>query len=353
MTDNLATYATVNGTFQINSYSQLTFEDGADGTVIDGDSVTNESPNDTTQTMNGDAILWDFTLTVTDGTTNYEIGVMDYDLDGDGSMDYPTGEQGYFLAFIGRVPPLSTTLTISAISNNGASIPVSTVVPCFNRETLITTPSGPVAIDRLQVGDAVLTLDHGAKSILWIGSRELSPIDLMAFPNFRPIRVAAGALGLDLPERDLLVSPQHRMLLRSAIALRMFGSAEVFVPAKKLVGLPGITIDSDVRSVEYFHLLLDRHEVVFAEGAPTESLYTGPEALKGVGADARAEIVALFPDLEVGANAPVLARKTPETGARIKQFVARHRKNQKPPLSDICDLSPLKLLDPTAAAQAV
>jgi hypothetical protein len=340
MTDNLATYATINGTFQINSYSQLTFEDGADGTVIDGDSVTNESPNDTTQTLNGDAILWDYTITVTDGTTTYEIGVMDHDLDGDGSMDYPTGEQGYFLAFIGSVPPLSTTLTISSISNNGASIPVNTVVPCFNRETLITTPSGPVSIENLRVGDAVLTLDRGAQPILWIGSRQLNTIELMVFPNLRPIRVAAGALGLGLPERDLLVSPQHRMLLRSVIAQRMFGSAEVFVPAKKLVGVPGITVDSDVQSVEYFHLLFDRHEVVFAEGAPTESLFTGPEALKGVGADARAEIAALFPSLELGKQSPALARDIPMTGYRMKQLVARHRKNKKSLLQDTCDVHP-------------
>ena len=95
MTDNLATYATVGGTFQINAYSQITFQDGADGTVIQGDSNTNESPNDPTQTLAGNAIAWDYTITVNDGTTNYEIGVMDYDLDGSGSFTWPTAEQGY------------------------------------------------------------------------------------------------------------------------------------------------------------------------------------------------------------------------------------------------------------------
>ena len=353
MTDNLATYATVNGTFQINSYSQLIFQDGADGTVIDGDSTTNESPNDTTQTLNGNAILWDYTITVTDGTTNYEIGVLDHDLNGNGSMGYPTAEQGYFLAFIGSLPPLSTTLTISTISNNGVSIPVSSVVPCFNRGTMISTPGGPVAIENLQVGDAVLTLDRGAKPILWVGSRKLSQIELMAYSKFRPIRVASGALGSGLPERDLIVSPQHRMLLRSVIAQRMFGSAEIFVPAKKLIGVPGITVDFELQRVEYFHLLFDRHEVVFAEGAPTESLFTGPEALKGVGAAARAEIAALFPELETAAHAPVLARNTPETGARLKQLVARHRKNNKSILADACGMRLPEVLDLPAAANAI
>ena len=329
MTDNLATYATVGGTFQINTYSQLTFQDGADGTVIDGDSTTNETPNDTTQTLAGNAISWDYTITVTDGTTNYEVGVLDYDINGSGSYTWPTAEQGYFLAFIGSIPPLSTTLTISAISNNGVSIPVSSVVPCFTRGTLISTPSGPIAIEKLRTGAVVLTLDHGAQKLCWIGSRKLNHVELTVSPKLRPIRVAAGSLGLGLPERDLLVSPQHRMLLNSAIAQRMFGSAEIFVPAKKLVGVPGITVDTELQSVEYFHLLFDQHEVVFAEGAPTESLFTGPEALKSIGAAASAEIAVIFPEIEAAAYAPVLARDVPETGRQIKRLVARHCKNNK------------------------
>ena len=329
MTDNMATYATQGATFQINSYSQLTFQDGADGTVIEGDSITNESPNDPTQTMAGNAIIWDYTITVTDGTTNYQIGVVDYDIDGNGSFDWPTAEQGYFLAFIGTVPPLATTLTVGSVTNNGPSIPVNTAVPCFNRGTLIDTPTGPVAIERLKVGDRVQTMDHGAQRVCWIGSRKLGRYELKECPNLRPIRIAAGALGQNLPERDLVVSPQHRILLHSGIAQRMFGSAEILVPAKKLVGLPGIAVDPDVRNVEYFHILLDRHEVVFAEGAPAESLFTGPEAIKSVGEAGRAEIVALFPEIACAAYAPVLARKVPDKGRRLKQLVARHQQNNK------------------------
>jgi hypothetical protein len=330
MTDNLATYGTVGGTFQINSYSQLTFEDGADPTVIAGDSITNETPNDPTQTMAGNAIAWDYTITVTDGTTNYEIGLVDYDLDGDGSFDWPGAEQGFFIAFIGSVPPLGTTLTIAAISNNGVSIPVDTVVPCFTKGTLIATPSGSIPIQDMQKGDQVLTLDHGAQTVRWIGSRKLNRIELARTPKLRPIRIAAGALGCGLPKRDLSVSPQHRMLLRSTIADRMFGETEVFLPAVKLVGLPGITVDSGARSVEYFHVLLDRHEVLFAEGAPAESLYTGPEAIKSVGPAAMLEIKALFPAIGTAAHTPVLARSVPKKGRFMKQLIARHLKNRKP-----------------------
>ena len=272
---------------------------------------------------------WDYTLTVTDGTNNYEVGFLDYDINGNGTFEYPTAEQGYFLAFIGSVPPLGTTLTISAISNNGVSIPVSSVVPCFTRGTLIDTPDGTVAIENLRVGDRVETVDHGPQSIRWIGAREVNRFELMAFPKLRPIRIMAGALGIGIPERDLLVSPQHRIMLRSAIARRMFSSAEIFVPAKKLVDVPGISVDTEADHVEYFHMLFDRHEVVFAEGAPTESLFTGSEALKSVGAAARAEIAALFPEIETAAYAPSLAREVPSSSSRIKRYISRHKKNNR------------------------
>ncbi len=297
MTDNIATYATLGSTFQINAYSSLTFEDGADPTVIAGDSISNETPNDPTQTLAGNAIAWDYTITVNDGTTNYEIGLVDYDLDGDGSFDWPTAEQGFFIAFIGSVPPLNTPLTIATVSNNGASIPVDSTVPCFAKHTLIETPSGPARIQDLRKGDQVLTLDQGEQTIRWVGSRKIGRKALMKTPKLRPIRIEAGSLGEGLPNRNLWVSPQHRMMLHSVIAERMFGTEEVFLPAHKLVGLPGIAVETDARGVEYFHLLLDRHQVILAEGAPTESLFTGPEALKNIGSIGRLQVLALFPKI--------------------------------------------------------
>ena len=76
----------------------------------------------------------------------------------------------------------------------------------------------------------------------------------------------------------------------------MFGAPEVLVAAKQLLQIDGIDLD-DAADVTYVHFLCDRHEVVFSNGAPTESLYTGPEALKSVGAAAREEIFVLFPQL--------------------------------------------------------
>ena len=165
------------------------------------------------------------------------------------------------------------------------------------------------------------------------GKRDLDSIDLRTKPKLRPIRIAKGALGGDLPRQDLYVSPQHRMLARFPIAVRMFSTDEVLVPAKKLLGLPGVSINEDATAATYFHMLFDRHEVVFAEGAPSESLYTGPEALKGTGPEARAELETLFPEIATDAHIPEPARLTPRQGKQMRSLIRRHVKNGNPLLA--------------------
>src|SRR5690606_24870473 len=115
--------------------------------------------------------------------------------------------------------------------------------------------------------------------------------------KLRPIRIRAGALGNGTPSSDLVLSPQHRVLVRSRIAQKMFGATEVLVAARQLLLLDGIDIATDLTEVEYFHMLFDRHEVVISNGALTESLYTGAQALQAVGKAARDEIFTLFPQL--------------------------------------------------------
>ena len=138
-------------------------------------------------------------------------------------------------------------------------------------------------------------------------------------------------MGGGFPERDLLVSRQHRMLVRSKITERMFGKAEVLIPAIKLIELPGIFIDESVDSVEYYHLLFDRHEIIYAEGAPTESLFTGPEALKSLSQEAREEILTIFPEITELSYKPEPACFVPP-GKQQKRLIARHLKNDLAPL---------------------
>lgn len=329
LSTNGATYANTGETFQIFSYSTITITDGADASVIDGDNIVNETPNDPTQTYAGNAIAWDYTFVVNDGTTNYQIGMVDYDINGDGDFDYPTAEQGYFLVFVGDVPPLNTNLTFGAISDNGANLPQDEAVPCFTAGTLIETIYGHCPIETLDVGDEVVTMDNGAQTIRWIGKRELNAADLARKPKLRPIRIMAGALGNGFPQRDLLVSPQHRMLVRSPIVARMLGVKEILIAAGKLTDIPGIFVDEEVQSVTYFHVLFDAHEIVYAEGTPTESLYTGPQALNALGGSARKEIFTLFPEIATSGYVPQAARGIPQKGKQILNLLRRHIENQK------------------------
>ena len=150
---------------------------------------------------------------------------------------------------------------------------------------------------RLTQGMLVWTKDDGYQPIRWIGTRQMSKVELEEHAYVRPIRVKAGALGQNMPERDLTVSPQHRILVNSKLARGLHGADEVLVAAKHLLQVEGIDVVKDAESVTYVHFLFDRHQIVESEEAETESLFTGPEALKTVDSAARVEILQLFPEL--------------------------------------------------------
>lgn len=201
----------------------------------------------------------------------------------------------------------------------------NTGVTCFVRDTMILTPTGEVAVQDLRRGDLVVTLDAGPQPVLWIGHRALSAVELAARPRLRPVLIPAGALGDGLPSRALAVSPQHRVLIRSRIARRLFGEDEVLVAAKHLVGSCGIEVAKDQAPVEYWHVMFDRHQVICSQGAMTESLFTGAEALASVGCECRQEIMDLLPQLK---HRPFLPARRFLTGRAGRDLALRHRKNR-------------------------
>ncbi len=161
-------------------------------------------------------------------------------------------------------------------------------VVCFVAGTRIETDRGPVAVETLAPGDLVVTLDHGLQPILWTGCRTVPATGRLA-----PIRFSAGMIG---NRRPLYLSPQHKVLVRDPEAELMFGSPEVFVPAKGLVGGSNVRQERTAGLVTYHHILFARHEIVFAEGAATESLNPGSQ-LVGRGDATAEEIRVLFPHL--------------------------------------------------------
>lgn len=247
------------------------------------------------------------------------------------------------VVFTGFVPETGQTFTM-VMDLNGPVVPSNvasyftndrfdtTVGVCLADGSLVDTPDGPRPVEALRVGEMVLTLDHGPRPIRWIGRRQLGARSLAANPRLRPIRIRAGALAPGLPARDLRVSAQHRMLLRSRIAGRMYAADEVLVAAVHLTDIPGIDWDDAARAVEYFHLMFDRHEIIFAEGAPTESLYLGRMARQSLPDAALAELIALFPDLADAGHAPEPARLL-VPGRRARKLAARHRDNARPLVS--------------------
>lgn len=179
---------------------------------------------------------------------------------------------------------------------------IEQIIPCFTPGTLLDTLCGPVPVEEIAVGDMVLTRDSGYRPVRWVGRRDLSLADLIARPDFRPVQIARGALGADCPDRDMLVSPQHRMLLTGAGAELLVGEAEVLVAALHLDGRAGVTRVLPREGVSYVHVMFDEHEIIRADGAWSESFQPGKASLEGLGDDQRAEILALFPELATPAD---------------------------------------------------
>lgn len=202
-------------------------------------------------------------------------------------------------------------------------------VICFASGTNIMTPTGARQIEELEAGDMVVTVDNGIKPVLWKGVRSFKDLQDPKSEALRPVRIIAGALGNGLPQRDLLVSRQHRILVRSKVAQRMFGAHEVLIPAIKLTALPGIHLDKKCAEITYVHVLLDAHEMILAEGTPAESLYTGAQALRSVPLMAKQELMAIFPELAEQSGPQEFIRKVPHIKKQT-ELVKRHRKNKKP-----------------------
>ncbi|MEM1302280.1 MAG: Hint domain-containing protein [Pseudomonadota bacterium] len=208
------------------------------------------------------------------------------------SPSYGTVEGLAFIGPPGGFPPIGANLEVISAQEGPNFAAASYAMPiCFDRGTMIDTPDGPRPVEALQPGDLILTMDHGPQPVRWIGRRKAWGVG-----NFAPVEIAPGVMGNDVPLR---VSQQHKILMRSPKAALMADSSEVLVPAKSLVGQPGITLDIG-RRVEYFHLLLDKHEILCADGIWSESLHPGPAGLATLSEAARAELLALIPDLGTG-----------------------------------------------------
>ncbi|HFQ15689.1 MAG TPA: type I secretion protein, partial [Rhodobacteraceae bacterium] len=188
---------------------------------------------------------------------------------------------------------------------------IEEIIPCFTPGTMIATPRGERLVEELREGDKVITRDNGIQEIRWVGEKKMGWKDFALAEHLKPVLIEAGALGNGLPERDILVSPNHRVLVANDRTALYFEDREVLVAAKHLVDNKKVK-KVDVMSTAYIHFMFDNHEVVLSNGAWTESFQPGDYSLKGIGNAQRAEIFELFPELEQveGVEAYTSARRT-------------------------------------------
>lgn len=183
----------------------------------------------------------------------------------------------------------SGTIGGSGNTQSDTGIVTITSIPCFVAGTLIRTVDGDRPVESLKPGDLVMTYDDGAQPLRWIGRRTVPAEGKLA-----PIKIRRGTFG---KHKTLLLSPQHRILVRDVLAELMFGERDVLVKARDLVNGGSVKV-MEGGEVEYVHLLFDTHQVIFSEGLATESFLPGPQTTSLFEKEIVEEIVSIFPELD-------------------------------------------------------
>lgn len=246
----------------------------------------------------GSAVITDLDLTLIDGKFTDQIDVSGL-LDGNGnSVNWQDaaistdGAGGSLISFPGGVT-IQLAGTQPALIEGWSGL-VALGVPCFGTGTRILTDRGEVPVEEICAGDLVMTADRGLQPVIWAGGRYLDRAALAAEPKLRPIVIRDGAMG---NRGDVMVSPNHAIMVD-------VNGLEMLVRAKHLAELGDgrFRIAKGCREVGYFHILLERHGIVFAQGMATETLYPGPMAVAALGPLVAAEVAVALPQL-----GPVLA----------------------------------------------
>jgi len=293
----------------------LVVSDTGDGSNNSADSFEDNTGGQTVGTGSeigtlGDGLELESRLTLM-GSDGSSVDVLIVNNTDQGAHDW-SGE--YFLPMSPLVPNLEYTLIKADIDPGEFHYSDYTCV-CFARGTMIRMADGSEKlVQDLSEDDLVATKDNGAQPVRWVGGRRAP-----AYGHLAPIVITKDALG---NHSDLIVSPQHRILLSDWRAEVMLGSHEVLVKARDLAN-GGTIYRREGGTVEYFHILFDNHEIIFSDGIPSESLHINKSTLDSMADESRAEIIELFPEIEntpqVSAVASRMSLKSYEASALLKQ----------------------------------
>jgi autotransporter passenger strand-loop-strand repeat protein len=230
----LASGSTVSGNIEFSGSGGLL---SITGTTTPGNTIFGFSAGDGIELANVPYNLADHVSVITAGVVQVAAGAADYDFNINGAY---VGETNFQLG--------------------GSTDLLLTQIPCFVAGTRIATPDGEVPVEHLAIGDRVCTASGMDRPIKWIGRRSYAGRFVAGTRHLLPIRFCAGALADQVPCRDLLVSPKHAMFLDG-----------VLIPAELLVNGCSVRQEIEVDELHYFHVELDSHDILLAEGAPAES----------------------------------------------------------------------------------
>ncbi len=204
----------------------------------------------------------------------------------------------FFTNLAGNQQPTETQMIaiMNAFPNGKLGVILSnptTVAICFGGDTLIDTADGPRAARDIAVGDLVLT-DIGPRAVVWKGLRHVGAAELGARPDLWPVAFAPDALGPGRPDRTLILSPAHRVMLEGWRVELATGEATALCPAASLVNDTTIRRILPEDGITYVHLMFETHRLVTSHGVTSESFEPGPRGLASLDAAARREVETLF-----------------------------------------------------------
>lgn len=319
-------HANILGTYVKPALTNVTVEDGDSNGSINDDELGTSPTEYVSYDLGGgltvqyidSTIVYNVAVLLGDGSTSNMFGTVIQLQNGDVFLtDY---------ANLGAMDNLSVqSVTLSSPDSFFTGfIPASsisgTTVVCFASGTRILTAEGYRPIEHIRAGDLVLTHSNALQPAIGLVSR---PVPKRA--KDQPICISSGALGPGAPARRLRLSPEHRILARGPLAVRMFGQTEILLSAKSLLSLPGVSQEKAAPTDRYWHLICPTHEIVFAEECPAETLFSGSQALAAL---QTAPVTRHAAQLLAFQRHERLARFCP-TMTRQRRFLARSLRNGK------------------------
>lgn len=218
-----------------------------------------------------------------DGDSVHFIGVYAFD-----GVIYPVltidgqPDTGYLVSPLAAADSLDNLPTVISTTDDNFIDAATPYPTCFAAGTLVATPTGEQRVETLKIGDQVLSMEGRALTVRWIGRQTVSKVFTPA-DRFSPVKIRAGALGEAIPHRDLVVTPDHGILVGGTMV-----NAGILVNGTSIVRVPKDDLPS---LVTYYHVELENHELVVANGVPAETFI---DATTRGGFDNYGEFVALF-----------------------------------------------------------